>query len=133
MRDGAPFKGWALPEAIGAVQQKLMVKGGDRQIVAILSAVATDSFCAEALRTGLASRDVVLIALARREQSPPPQKHRDPDALTLSELPRADCERYDQFAAYPRHQVPRERAQLLLPNPTAGQQHLRCILLRAYD
>ena len=104
LRNGAPFKGWALPEAIAAMQQQLVkAKDGDRQMVDILSAVLSDGLdrveaaCAEALRDGAASRDVVLNVLARRHAPAPPKNIVTPHALVLSELPRADCERYDRL------------------------------------
>ena len=62
MRNGAPFKNWALPGALGRVQQKLKgMEDGDRQMVAILTAVLADGLpaveaaCAEALGAGLCS------------------------------------------------------------------------------
>ena len=43
MRNGAPFKDWAPPGALGRVQQKLKATvDGDRQMVAILTAVLAD-------------------------------------------------------------------------------------------
>ena len=56
LRNGAPFKGWVLPAALERVRRKLRGSDdGDRQMVAILSAVLTDGLpavegaCAEAL------------------------------------------------------------------------------------
>ena len=44
LRNGAPFKSWTLPGALGRVRQKLKtVADGDRQMVDILGAVLTDS------------------------------------------------------------------------------------------
>ena len=64
MRNGAPFKGWILPGALGRVRQKLRsAEDGDRQMVKILAAVLTDGLeaveaaCAEALSAGLCSGD----------------------------------------------------------------------------
>ena len=75
MRNGAPFKDWVLPGALGRVRQKLRsVPDGDRQMVTILSAVLTDGIpaveaaCTEALEAGLCSSDVVLNALSRQRQ-----------------------------------------------------------------
>ena len=43
LRNGAPFKGWVLPGALGRVQRKLArLDDGDRQVVTILSAVLSD-------------------------------------------------------------------------------------------
>ena len=42
MRNGAPFKDWVLPGALGRVRQKLKgMPDGDRQMVKILAAVLT--------------------------------------------------------------------------------------------
>ena len=102
MRNGAPFKGWVLPGALGRVRQKLKdVADGDRQMVRILSAALTDGLaavkaaCAEALDAGLCSSDVVLNALSRRHQPVPPPPIAVPDALVLRQQPLADCARYD--------------------------------------
>jgi len=102
MRNGAPFKDWVLPGALGRVRQKLRsVPDGDRQMVKILSAVLTDGIpsveaaCAEALGAGLCSSDVVLNALSRQRQPALPPLIPVPDALTLQLQPIADCARYD--------------------------------------
>src|SRR3954468_1953883 len=66
-RNGAPFKDWLLPGALERVRRKLAGVGdGDRQMVDILTAVlgdglaAVEAACAEALREGVHSADVVL-------------------------------------------------------------------------
>ena len=73
LRNGAPFKDWALPPALTQVRAKLKQHAdGDRQFVKVLAAVldhglaAVESACAEALEAGLASGDVILTVLARR-------------------------------------------------------------------
>jgi hypothetical protein len=102
MRNGAPFKDWVLPGALGRVRQKL--KGspdGDRQMVKILSAVLTDGIsaveaaCTEALEAGLCSSDVVLNALSRQRQPAALPLIPVPAALILHQQPVADCARYD--------------------------------------
>ncbi len=102
MRNGAPFKDWNLPGALGRVRQMLKsVPDGDRQMVKILSAALTDGIpaveaaCTEALEAGLCSSDVVLNALSRQRQPSPPPPIVVPDALTLRQQPVADCARYD--------------------------------------
>ena len=102
MRNGAPFKDWVLPSALGRVRQKLKgVPDGDRQMVRILSAVLTDGIpaveaaCTEALEAGLCSSDVVLNALSRQRQPAALPRIAVPDALTLQLQPAADCARYD--------------------------------------
>ena len=75
LRNGAPFMDW-LPGSIGTVQRKLgRSDEGDRQMVDILTAVLTDGLsaveaaCAEALAAGIASADVILNILARRQRA----------------------------------------------------------------
>ena len=52
LRNGAPFKGWVLPGAVGRVQRKLTrLEDGDRQVVTILSTVLSDGL--EGRRHGL--------------------------------------------------------------------------------
>jgi hypothetical protein len=78
---------------------------GDRQMVKILSAVLTDGVqeveaaCAEALGAGLASADVILNALARRQQEAPALSIPTPARLALNLPPIADCARYDRLRA----------------------------------
>ena len=102
MRNGAPFKDWALPGALGRVCQKLRGSpDGDRQMVRILSAALTDGLaaveaaCAEALEAGLCSSDVVLNALSRQRKPAALPPIPVPAALILRQQPVADCARYD--------------------------------------
>lgn len=104
LRNGAPFKDWVLPGALERVRRKL--KGsddGDRQMVTVLTAVLTDGLaaveaaCAEALDAGVASADVILNALARRQQPLPAAPIQTPERLTLDIMPIADCARYDRL------------------------------------
>ena len=104
LRNGAPFKDWLLPGALGRIRRRLAgVADGDRQMVDILAAVLGDGFaaveaaCAEALREGVHSADVVLNILARRREPPPPATILAPDALRLRHEPAADCARYDSL------------------------------------
>jgi hypothetical protein len=108
MRNGAPFKGWELPASIGRVQRKLKgVEDGDRQMVAILTAVLTDGLvaveaaCAEALAEGVHSADVILNILARRAEPAVPSPVATPASLVLTLPPRADCARYDGLRSPP--------------------------------
>ena len=73
LRNGAPFRDWALPKALRRVRARLARhEDGDRQVVKILAAVledgleAVEAACAEALAEGTSSADVVLNILARR-------------------------------------------------------------------
>jgi transposase len=104
LRNGAPFKDWTLPGALGRVQRKLAhVEDGDRQIVTILSAVLTDGLeaveaaCREALEAGIASADVILNVLARQREPERPADVLTPGALALRSPPLADCARYDML------------------------------------
>ena len=104
LRNGAPFKDWALPSALTQVRAKLKNHAdGDRQFVKVLGAVldhglgAVDAACAEALQAGIASGDVILTVLARRRQPAMPPSITTPDALRLKIEPMADCGRYDSI------------------------------------
>jgi transposase len=107
LRNGAPFKDWALPGALGQVQRRLQrARDGDRQMVDVLNAVLTDGLpaveaaCAEALAGGVNSSDVILNLLARRSVPPPVANVLTPRALTLAQAPLADCARYDHLRSY---------------------------------
>jgi transposase len=104
LRNGAPFKDWLLPGALERIRRRLAgATDGDRQMVDILTAVlgdglaAVEAACAEALREGVHSADVVLNILARRREPPPPVTILTPDALRLRHEPLADCARYDSL------------------------------------
>ena len=102
LRNGAPFKDWLLPGAIERVRRKLKgAEDGDRQMVAILSAVLTDGLaaveaaCAGAIAEGVHSADVIINILARRRDPGPAVTILTPEALRLRHEPAADCHRYD--------------------------------------
>jgi transposase len=104
LRNGAPFKDWALPPAIERVRRRLAAHtDGDRQMVGILTAVVNDGLeaveaaCAEALGGGPISRDVVLNILTRQRQPPAPLNIATPEGLRLTHEPIADCARYDSL------------------------------------
>ena len=104
LRNGAPFKDWLLPGALERVRRRLAAAGdGDRQMVDILAAVLSDGLaaveaaCAEALREGVHSADVVLNILARQREPPAPVTILTPEALRLRHEPAADCARYDSL------------------------------------
>jgi hypothetical protein len=103
LRNGAPFKNWALPSGLERIRRKLAGPAdGDRQMVAILAAVLSDGLpaveaaCLDALREGVHSADVLNI-LARRREPAPPITIMTPDALRLQHLPAADCARHDSL------------------------------------
>ena len=104
LRNGAPFKGWQLPGALGRIRARLTgCDDGDRQFVRILAAVqedgleAVEAACAEALDCGARSADVVLNILARQCQPAPPATIPTPEGLQLRHRPVADCQRYDRL------------------------------------
>ena len=104
LRNGAPFKGWQLPGALGRIRARLTgCDDGDRQFVRILAAVqedgleAVEAACAEALDCGACSADVVLNILARQCQPAPPVTIPTPEGLQLRHRPVADCQRYDRL------------------------------------
>jgi hypothetical protein len=102
LRNGAPFKDWVLPAALERIRRKLIVMSdGDRQMVAILTAVLSDGLpaveaaCAEALSEGVHSASVVLNILSRQREPGIPITILTPHALRLRHEPVADCARYD--------------------------------------
>jgi hypothetical protein len=104
LRNGAPFKDWVLPAALDRVRRKLAGSNdGDRQMVDILTTVLSDGLtaveaaCAEALKEGVHSADVVLNILARRRELASPITIMTPAALRLRHEPDADCSRYDRL------------------------------------
>jgi hypothetical protein len=104
LRNGAPFKDWVLPAAFDRVRRKLAgAEDGDRQMVKILTTVLSDGLpaveaaCAEALREGVHSADVILNILARSRDAAAPITIMTPDALKLRHEPAADCARYDSL------------------------------------
>ena len=107
LSNGAPFKDWSLPPAIERVRRRLGSHAdGDRQMVAILTAITSDGLeaveaaCSEALGQGPISRDIVLNILTRQRQPPVPLTIATPDALRLTYEPIADCARYDSLRRY---------------------------------
>ena len=108
LRNGAPFKDWVLPAALERIRRKLAGNvDGDRQMVEILTAVlgdglsAVEAACAEALREGVHSADVVLNILARQREPPAPVPLLTPENLRLRHEPVADCARYDSLRRAP--------------------------------
>ena len=104
LRNGAPFKDWLLPASLERIRRQLRGSNdGDRQMVAILSAVlmdglaAVEAACTEALAEGVHSSDVILNILARSRDPAPPVTIMTPDALRLHHTPIADCNRYDRL------------------------------------
>jgi hypothetical protein len=110
LRNGAPFKDWVLPPALGTIRRRL--KGsddGDRQMVEILTCVSEDGLaaveaaCREALDQGVHSAPVVINILTRRKDTAPPPLLLTPATLRLTHVPVADCARYDSLRRSSRH------------------------------
>ena len=87
LRNGAAFQDWVLPGALERVRRKLKTApDGDRQMVEVLGAVLTDGLpavqaaCAEALKEGVHSADVILNILSRRRDPGPPATIMTPEA-----------------------------------------------------
>ena len=104
LRNGAPFKGWALPPALQEMRQRLCAKaGGDRQFVTILACIAEDGIeavsvaCELALEAGAISDSYVLNALNRFKPQPAAAVVVAPPRLQLKEEPKADVARYDRL------------------------------------
>lgn len=103
LRNGAPFKEWDLPQPLAEMRQLLSRKpDGDRQFVGILSIIAVYGLeevvaaCAEAIATGVASRDVVFNIITRTRDEPDASTCELPSHLpALKAPPHADCRRYD--------------------------------------
>jgi len=102
LRNGAPFKDWALPWPIVELRDRLLKRpGGDRQFVTVLNAISQDGLeavsvaCELALEAGSPSADYVLNALNRFKPQPQTTPVPTPAGLQLKEEPRADVARYD--------------------------------------
>jgi hypothetical protein len=76
-------------------------------MVKVLTAVLTDGLravenaCAEVLEAGVATADVILNVLARRQQATPAAPIAVPERSRLTMPPVADCARYDALRSLP--------------------------------
>ncbi len=102
LRNGAPFKDWALPQALLEMKDRLLTKpAGDRQFVTILASIAEDGIeavsvaCELALEANAISDDYVLNALNRFKPQPPTGVVEAPTRLKLKDEPQANVARYD--------------------------------------
>ena len=102
LRNGAPFKDWALPPSLREMKDRLCAKvGGDRQFVTILASIAEDGIeavnvaCELALEANAISDSYVLNALNRFKPEPPVEVIAAPTRLQLKEEPKANVARYD--------------------------------------
>ena len=78
LRNGAPFKDWALPPALREIKKRLCARpGGDRQFVNILATIAEDGIdavnvaCELAIEANAVGDSYVLNALNRLKPVPP--------------------------------------------------------------
>lgn len=104
LRNGAPFRDWALPAAIGAVKDRLLRSPqGDRAFVEVLLAMrshGTDLVtvaCELALEQGAVSAAVILNHVHRLLSPVKPEPVTVSTALALDIEPMADCGRYDSL------------------------------------
>lgn len=105
LRNGAPFKGWELPQPLIEIRQILSKQAdGDRQFVGILGAVSTYGLeavaegCAAAISSGAISRDVVLNILSRtHDDTAIYECDMSSNLPKLTTVPLADCSRYDNL------------------------------------
>lgn len=105
LRNGAPFKGWDLPDALGRTRDKLRrsFTDWDRQFVGILHAVvlygldAVAEACSQALAMRTVSKEVILNLVHRHLDRGSMLPIEPPSHLTLREQPVADCRRYDRL------------------------------------
>lgn len=105
LRNGAPFRNWELPEALGRIGEQLKHRyvDWDRQYVGILQAVplygleAVEAACAKALAMGAFSKEVVLNLLNRSREDEAAAPIEPPGHLILKQPPVADCLRYDRL------------------------------------
>jgi hypothetical protein len=108
LRNGAPFRDWALPPMLAEVRRRLgRDDTADRQFVELLTAAAefgleaVEAACGEAVAGGACSSAIVLNHLARQHRPLPPEVL--PTAPTLRLPPVADCARYDTLRGEWRH------------------------------
>jgi hypothetical protein len=105
LRNGAPFKHWELPKALGRIGEQLQSRytDWDRQYVGILQAVplygldVVEAACRKALEMGAFSKEVVLNLLNRSRDDAAAAEIEPPDHLLLKQPPVADCQRYDRL------------------------------------
>lgn len=102
LRNGAPFRDWALPESIQKIRTLLMKQPrGDKACVSILMAIrlhgleAVTVACELALTDKIISADYVLNLISRLHPTVTPADIAAPEHLTLKHEPIADFGRYD--------------------------------------
>lgn len=104
LRNGAPFVGWELPQAIQQVRDRIFKHPqGDRAFVELLMLAgeagleALTVACELALASGAVTAPVVMNELRRLMAPNPLPSIEWPDGITLTIEPLADCSRYDHL------------------------------------
>ena len=104
LRNGRPFREWRLAPGLQSLREALEgVKGGDRQLAGVLSAIprygeeAVSVACELALEVGLSSKDAVLNILCRATEDAPARDIVPPGRLRLSHPPQANCAGYERL------------------------------------
>ena len=104
LRNGRPFRNWALPPGLQRLREALeRVSGGDRQLAGILAAIpqygeeAVNVACELALEAGLTSKDAVLNILCRTTEDAPVRDIAPPKHLRLLHPPKANCAGYERL------------------------------------
>jgi transposase len=102
LRNGRPFREWTLAPGLQSLREALeKVKGGDRQLASILTAIpqygeeAVNVACELALEAGLTSKDAVLNILCRATEDIPVCDMAPPEHLRLQYPPKANCAEYE--------------------------------------
>ena len=105
LRNGAPFMGMDLPEELKEVRRRLEQDStGTRDFAHILSYIVTESMeavvsaCAEAIKMGTISKDVILNILLRSKDKTKVLEASDyKEHHTLKHVPIADCSIYNNL------------------------------------
>ncbi len=104
LRNGRPFRDWTLAPGLQSLREVLEgVKGGDRQLAGVLSAIpqygeeAVNVACELALEAGLTSKDAVLNILCRTTEEAPARDIAPPAHLRLAHPPQANCAGYERL------------------------------------
>lgn len=102
LRNGEPFADWDLPKPVKEVRSRLAgAPDGDRQFVAILSAVqshgleAVAQACKDGLSKNAVGKELILNLLHRASDGSEPTDFSIENHLALGHEPIADCGRYD--------------------------------------
>lgn len=111
LRNGAPFKGWVLPEPITNVGQILKERYSDwdRQFVAILTVLplygvdAVEKACSQAIKDRSVSKEIVLNYLNRNQDDAQIGSIDITGHLVLKQEPVADCHRYEHLIKKAHH------------------------------